>query len=176
LGFVSWTLMNVGPDLATASIFEDELEADNAAGWYKENQAALALGKPQVTRGPIVIHYVAEHVPAGYGLLWRCAFRAGGAEQAAQRLRDEFVPLMGGMPQFASYEAIDAGGSNVLSLCAFKSRDASDAAMRRTVSWVNENLAGLVSNPPEVIVGEIKLRSSRAAAENASAASLHADA
>jgi hypothetical protein len=160
LGFVSWTLMDAGPDLMTASIFEDELEAQNAAGWYKENQAALALGKPRVSGGPILVHHVAEHVQAGYGLFWRCALRAAGAEEAMRRLCS-FLPMIGRMPHFASYEVMDAGAGDVVWLCAFKSREAADAANRRTAEWVNENLAGLVSDAPQIALAEIKLRSSK---------------
>jgi hypothetical protein len=164
-GFVSWTLMDAGPaGVITASVFEDELGADLAAGWYKENQAALALGPPQVTRGPIVIRHVGQHVQAGYGFLWRCAFRPAYVEEATKRLRDSLVPLIGGMPGFASYGAIDAGRSNVVSLSAFTNRESADAANQRAVAWINESLAGLVSNPPEIILGEIKLRTAQAAA------------
>jgi hypothetical protein len=164
-GFVSWTLMEAGPaGIITASVFEDELGADLAAGWYKENQAALALGRPQVTRGPIVIRRVGEHVRSGYGLLWRCSFRPADVEEATKRLRDSLVPLIGGMPGFASYGAIDAGGSNVVSLSAFANRESVDAANQQAGAWVNESLAGLVSKSPEIILGEIKLRSVQAAA------------
>jgi hypothetical protein len=164
-GFVSWTLMEAGPaGIITASVFEDELGADLAAGWYKENQAALALGRPQVTRGPIVIRRVGEHVRSGYGLLWRCTFRPADVEEATKRLRDSLVPLIGGMPGFASYGAIDAGGSNVVSLSAFANRESVDAANQQAGAWVDESLAGLVSKSPEIILGEIKLRSVQAAA------------
>jgi len=165
LGFVSWTLMDAGAaGVITASVFEDERAADFAAGWYKENQAALALGRPQVTRGPIVIRHVGEHVRAGYGLLWRCAFRPADVEEATKLLRDRFVPLMGSTPGFALYGAMDAGGSNLVSLSAFTNRESVEAANRRTAAWVDESLAGLVSNPPEIVVGEIKLRTAQAAA------------
>jgi hypothetical protein len=162
LGFVSWTLMDAGPaGLITASVFEDELGADHAAGWYKENQAALSLGRPQVTRGPILIRHVAEHVPAGYGFLWRWAFIPANAEDVTQRLRDSFLPLISGLPGFASCGAIDAG-SGVVSLSAFKNRESADAANERVIAWINESLVGLISKPPDIILAEIKLRTSKA--------------
>jgi len=176
LGFVSWTLMDAGSDLITVSIFDDALEADNAAGWYRENQAALELGKPRVTRGPIVVHHVQEHVPAGYGLFWRFTFGAAGAERAMRHLRDGFRPLVGGISNFASYEAIDTGAGSCVLLCAFKNQESAEAANARTTAWLNENLAGLVSGPPEFIVAEIRLRTSKHAQEDESAVPLRADA
>jgi hypothetical protein len=158
-GFVSWTLMDAGPaGVITASVFEDELAADLAAGWYKENQAALALGPPQVTRGPIVIRLVGEQVQEGYGFLWRCAFGPADVEEAKKRLRDTFVPLIGSMSGFASYGAMDAGRSNVVSLSAFTNRESAAAAHQRTVAWTDKSLAGLVLHPAEIVLGEIKLR------------------
>jgi hypothetical protein len=176
LGFVSWTLMDAGSDLITLSIFDDELEADNAAGWYRENQAALELGKPRVTRGPIVVHHVQEHVPAGYGLFWRHTFNDAGAERAMRHLRDGFGPLIAGMPHFASYEVLDAGACGCVSLCAFKNKESAEAANGRTAAWVNENLAGSVSGSSEFVIAEIRLRTSRHAKEDGSAVPLHAEA
>jgi hypothetical protein len=164
-GFVSWTLMDAGQaGIFTASVFEDELSADLAAGWYKENQAALALGRPQISRGPVVIRRVRERARADCGLLWFCAFTPAKVEEATRRLRDSFVPLIGDVPGFASYGAIDAGGGNVVSLGAFANRESVDAANQRAGAWIDESLAGLVAKPPETIVGEIKLRSLQAAA------------
>ena len=164
LGFVSWTLMDAGPaGLITASVFDDELKADYAAGWYKENQAALALGHPQVTRGPVVTRSVVEHVPEGYGFLWRCAVGASGIYEATHRVRDSLVPLIAALPGFASYGAIDAGASTVVSLSIFKNRECADAGSRQTVAWVNERLAECVAQPPEIIPAEIRLRTSTTA-------------
>jgi hypothetical protein len=165
LGFVSWTLMDAGPaGLITASVFENEVEADYAAGWYKENQAALALGHPHVTRGPIVIRQVVEHVREGYGFLWRCGFRGSRAGEATQRLCDCLVPLVAAVPGFAAYAAIETGASDVVSLTLFKDRESADEGNQRTVAWLDENLAEFVSNPYEIIPAEIKLRTSKAAA------------
>jgi len=176
LGFVSWTLMDAGPTLLTASAFDDEIEADNAAGWYRENQAALALGKPRVTRGPVVVYHVAEHVPAGYGLVWRCTFKTGDAERATQRLCDIFLPGICDIPHFASYEVIAAGGGNVVSLCAFTDRESAEEGKRRTVAWASENLAGSFLNVPEIIVCEIRLRTAKIAEADDRAAPIYADA
>lgn len=165
LGFVSWALLDAGPaGLATESVFENEAQADYAAGWYKENQAALALGHPHVTRGPVLMRHVAEHVPEGYGFLWRCAIRPAVADEATRRLRDGLLPLIAAVPGFASYTAIDAGGSHVVSVNAFKNQEAAYAGDQRTSAWVSETLAEFFAEPPEIIHGEIKLRSSRPAA------------
>jgi hypothetical protein len=68
--------------VVTSSVFEDEMGAELAAGWVKENQTALALGSPQVRRGAITIRHVNERVRAGYGFVWRYAFKSADSTRS----------------------------------------------------------------------------------------------
>jgi hypothetical protein len=158
-GFVSWTLIDASPaGVLTASVFEDELGAELAAGWVRENQAALALGRPKLTEGPITFRDVKEHVPSGYGFLWRYACRSGAVEEVTKRIRDGFVPLVSSMPGYAAYGAIDAGDGIGVWLLVFEDDATAAAAKEGTLSWARENIADLLAGPTEVVFGEIKLR------------------
>jgi hypothetical protein len=163
-GFVAWALLDGGPaGVVTTSLFDDETDAELAAGWVKENQSALALGTPQIDEGSITIREVKEHVQAGYGFLWRYASKPGNAREVVKSIRDALVPLLASMPGFASYEAIDAGGGNAVSFCAFADRDTANAANEFALAWVKERLSGLLEVAPHAVFGEIKLHSTLAA-------------
>ncbi|MFY9781157.1 MAG: hypothetical protein WAJ85_11690 [Candidatus Baltobacteraceae bacterium] len=166
--FVSWTLIDAGADgVVTASVFDDEIGAEVAAGWVRENQAALALGHPKVTEGPIVFREVKEHVHAGYGFLLRYACKPGETGAVAARIRDGFIPSIAAMPGYAGYGSIDAGHGIVVSLLVFADRESAQAGERCALAWAQENIAALISSPPEVVFGEIKLRIPASATVNA---------
>jgi hypothetical protein len=158
-GFVSWTLIDAGSaGVVTASVFDDELGAEVAGGWVRENQAAVALGHPTVTEGPITFRDVAEHVQSGYGFLLRYACKPDEVEEVTKRFRDGFVPLIWSMPGYAAHGAIDAGHGIAVWLIVFADEESADAAEKCALAWTEENLAGLIASPPEIIFGEIKLR------------------
>jgi hypothetical protein len=164
-GFVAWTLVDAGPTgVITTSVFDNETDAELAAGWVRENQTALALGPPHINEGAITSRHVKEHAQAGYGFVWRYACKPGDAREVAKRIGEALVPLLSSMPGFASYEAIDAGAGNALSFSAFVDRATAEAANRRALAWVKESLAAFVPMAPEVAFGEIKLHVAQVAA------------
>ncbi|MGP6156576.1 MAG: hypothetical protein ACLPYS_03460 [Vulcanimicrobiaceae bacterium] len=157
--FVSWTLIDAGPGgVVTASVFEDELGAELAAGWVRENQAAVALGHPRVTQGPITFRDVNEHVETGYGFVWRYESKPGADQPIAKRIRDGFVPLMRGMPGYAASGALDAGRGVAEWLLVFADEESANAGRERTLAWTGENIGDQLVRPPDVVFGEIKLR------------------
>jgi hypothetical protein len=158
-GFVSWTLIDAGPaGVVTASVFDNELGAELAAGWVRENQAATALGQPEVRQGPILFRDVKEHVRSGFGFVWRYTCKPGTGEEVTKRVRDDYVPLASGMSGYAAYGAIDAGRGVTVWLLVFADEDSAHAAEAATVNWADKNLAGLLVQQPELFFGEIKLR------------------
>jgi len=59
---------------------------------------------------------------------------------------------------------MDAGNGVVITFGAFQDWAGADASTRMAADWVKDNLASLLPNPPEVTVGEIKVRTLRAVA------------
>ena len=158
-GFVSWTLIDAGPDgVVTACVFDDEIGAEVAGGWVRENQAALALGHPRITEGPVTFRDVREHVHSGYGFVWRYTCRPGEERETAKRVRDGLVPLIVSLPGYAAYGALEAGHGTAVWLLVFADAQSASAAKERTLAWANENIAASLSGAPELIFGEIKLR------------------
>jgi hypothetical protein len=158
-GFVSWTLIDAGLDgVVTASVFEDELGADLAAGWVRENQAATELGHPKISEGPIAFRDVKEHVHSGYGFVWHGACKPSEAEEAKKRVRESYVPMIAELPGYAAFGAIDSGHGNMVWLLVFADEGSAKAARERTLAWVDQNLVNLLSHPPEIVFGEVRLR------------------
>jgi hypothetical protein len=54
-----------------------------------------------------------------------------------------------------AYWAIDAGGGVVASVSVFQDQSGVEEATRRAASWVKDNVAGFMPNPPQVTMGEV---------------------
>lgn len=158
-GFVSWTLIDAGPyGVVTASVFENELGADLAAGWVKENQAATELGHPRISEGPIAFRDVRDHVHSGFGFVWHSACKPDEAGEVLRRIGEGGVPLIAELPGYAGHGAINAGHGDIVCLLVFADEPSAKAARERVLAWSAEHLGILLSHPPEVIFGEVKLR------------------
>src|SRR5437899_10440146 len=74
----------------------------------------------------------------------------------------EFVSIMKGMPGFIAYHIVDAGDGVVTSVSIFEDRAGAEESQRRAASWVQENLAQLIPNPPHATNGEVRVHAARA--------------
>lgn len=75
-------------------------------------------------------------------------------EEAAAKVRDEFLPIVSKIPGFHEYYAIKTGDSTVASISIFKDRPGADESVRAAKMWVQKNMARFLPNPPKVISGE----------------------
>jgi hypothetical protein len=82
-------------------------------------------------------------------------------EQIIQRAGEGFVPIVSEVAGFVGYYIIDAGDGVLATISVFESEAAAEESNQAAASWVKENLAELVSSPPQITAGEarvIKLR------------------
>jgi hypothetical protein len=75
--------------------------------------------------------------------------------EAGQRVREGFVPLISEMEGFIAYYWVDAGNGVMLSTSVFETRAEEEASTDGAASFVRENLAELLPNPPQVTDGEV---------------------
>jgi hypothetical protein len=154
-GFVSYRLAT-GDDgeVVTVSTFETKQGADEsvatAAGWVKENLAALVPTPPQVTSGTVRVRKVAASEQPKYGVMRRYRGVVGSVADMANRVEREFVPIVGAVPGFASYSLIDGGDGTVVTSSAFRDRAGADASTEKAAGWIKQNLAQLLPNAPDV--------------------------
>src|ERR671926_886729 len=76
--------------------------------------------------------------------------------QEAGRLVDEgFVPIISEVPGFVAYYWIDAGDGVMISTSVFEDQPGAEESNRRAADFVQENLASLLPNPPQITAGEV---------------------
>ncbi|MGC4115594.1 MAG: hypothetical protein QM765_13515 [Myxococcales bacterium] len=64
--------------------------------------------------------------------------------QAAERVKEGFVPLISDIDGFVAYFWVDAGGGVMLSTSVFDSQEAVEESNRRASAWAKENLSGVL--------------------------------
>jgi hypothetical protein len=75
--------------------------------------------------------------------------------EAAGRVNGGFVPLISQIPGFVAYYWVDAGGGVMISASVFQDQAGAEESNRRAADWVQQNLASLLPNPPQITAGEI---------------------
>ena len=76
-------------------------------------------------------------------------------DEVARRVNAELVPILSQLPGFVAYYALHTGGDVVASITVFEDRAGADEATRRVASWVKEQLASVVPQPPEFTAGNV---------------------
>ena len=75
--------------------------------------------------------------------------------EAARRVSEGFVPLISQIPGFVAYYWVDAGGGVMISTSVFQDQSGAEESNRRAAGWVQENLAPLLPNSPQITAGEV---------------------
>ena len=76
-------------------------------------------------------------------------------QKVAKLAEEGFVPIISEMPGFVAYCHVDAGDGVVVSTSVFEHKDAEEQSTFRAGELVQEHLAPLVPNPPQVTAGEV---------------------
>ena len=76
-------------------------------------------------------------------------------ERVAKLVDEGFIPIISEMPGFVAYYAIDAGDGVMVSTSVFEHKDAEEQSNFRAGEFVQEQLAPLMPNPPQVTAGEV---------------------
>ncbi len=74
-----------------------------------------------------------------------------------RRVEEGFVPIISKAPGFIAYLALDAGDGVVASVSMFADQAGAEESNRLAADYVMANLTSLVSNPPEITAGEVKV-------------------
>ena len=82
-------------------------------------------------------------------------------EETLDRVENEFIPLLQETEGFIEYHILEAGENELATVGVFDTEEGAELSRRIAASWVNENLAHLVAEPPNVITGEVILSARR---------------
>lgn len=77
------------------------------------------------------------------------------ASEAAELVRKNFVPLISKIPGLVAYYVIDAGAGEFVSVSIFNNKLTAEESNQRAAGWVQDNVAALLPNPPQITAGEV---------------------
>jgi len=75
-------------------------------------------------------------------------------DEAAAKVRTEFMPIISKIPGFQEYYAVKCGKDKVASVSVFKSKPGSDEATKAASTWVHKNMSSYLPNRPQSIDGD----------------------
>ena len=77
------------------------------------------------------------------------------AEEVARRVGEGLVPILRQQPGFRAYYAFVSDEGRPVSVSIVDSRAAAMVANERARAWVAANMADIIPDPPEVLMGEM---------------------
>ena len=77
------------------------------------------------------------------------------SQKVAQLAEEGFLPIISEMPGFVAYYHVDAGDGVIVATSVFEHKDAEEQSTFRAGEFVQEHLAPLLPNPPQVTAGEV---------------------
>ena len=75
-------------------------------------------------------------------------------DEAAAKVRSEFLPVISAIPGFQEYYAVKTGDATMASVSVFKDKPGADESLKTASKWVQSNMSRFLPNPPQVISGE----------------------
>ena len=76
-------------------------------------------------------------------------------QEVARIVKEGFVPIISEMPGFVAYYWVDAGDGVIVSTSVFEHKDAEEQSNFEAGEFVQEHLAPLLPNRPQVTAGEV---------------------
>jgi hypothetical protein len=83
------------------------------------------------------------------------------AQKVRQVAEEGFVPIISEMPGFLAYYWVDAGDGVIVSTSVFEHKDAEEQSTFRAGEFIQEHLAPLLPNPPQITAGEVEIYKGR---------------
>ena len=80
--------------------------------------------------------------------------KSGGAPEAFHRAERDLLPIFEAQPGFVSYSVVVTSDTELISISAWESKEAAEAAVSSAAHWVRDNIAELIESVDNR-VGEI---------------------
>jgi hypothetical protein len=75
--------------------------------------------------------------------------------EVARRVDEDFLSLISRIPGFMNYYWVDAGDNVMVSTSIFEDQVGAEESNRRAADWVQQNIATLLPNPPQITAGKV---------------------
>jgi len=73
--------------------------------------------------------------------------------EVARRAVNEFAPQLRERPGFQGYWVVDSGDGVIATITAFETEEEAAESVSAAAAWVQETVAHLIPNPPQVTAG-----------------------
>ena len=90
-----------------------------------------------------------------YASIRRYKIKTGEKEKLNRLVKDEFVPLISGLPGFIDYYGIDAGADYWASLSVFSTKAGAEESNRIAGDFVKKKFMGLIVGPVDITAGDV---------------------
>ena len=84
-------------------------------------------------------------------------YQTSQADELMRLVQEGFVPIISQGPGFIAYYAINQGDGVVASINIFENQAGAEESNRMAAEWVKANLADLVSGPPDITAGIVRV-------------------
>jgi hypothetical protein len=94
--------------------------------------------------------------------MWATVRRYEGVtnpDEAGERVREGFVPLISKHRGFVAYYWVDAGDGVMFSTSVFEGQADEEDSNALAAEWVKANIADLLPNPPVITAGHVVAQS-----------------
>ena len=92
-----------------------------------------------------------------YAVIRRYQVDPSSTDEIARRVQNGFVPLIRQVRGFVDYYLLVDGNGAVASLTVYEDRAGEEESVRLAADFVQQQLADLIPNPPEVTAGEVRI-------------------
>ncbi len=92
-----------------------------------------------------------------YASIRRYQVDPGSVDEVVRQAEEVFVPIISGAPGFNAYYLVNAGDGVVATVSVFENQAGAEESNKLAADWVKDNLAALVTGPPEITAGEVAL-------------------
>ncbi len=94
-----------------------------------------------------------------YASIRRYVVHQGSMEKIAKQVNDGFLPIVHSIPGFVAYYVVDVGHGLGISISIFEDQAGAERSAAESKEYIKENLASLFPNLPEVMDGEVLVKS-----------------
>jgi hypothetical protein len=101
------------------------------------------LGQPSEKEGSV------------YAAIRQGKAKTGMAEELTRRIKEGAIPIISDVPGFMAYYVVYAPDDTVTAISIFNDYAGAEESNRRALTWIEQNLAPLLSGPATALAGPV---------------------
>lgn len=94
-----------------------------------------------------------------YAAVRQAKARPGSAEELTVRIKEGGIPIVSGVAGFRAYYVVYAPDNTVTAISVFDDVDGAEESNRRSLAWIERDLAPLLAGPVTATAGPVIVHS-----------------